>query len=161
MKERFRRWYRHEKESHAKVVESLRTVPDDGRADTRYGQAIDLLDHLVAARWLWLYRFGVAGEVGDVFPAGATLDRVAARLDEVHATWTAWLGEVDDAELERTFTYRALFGGGEYRSTVEDVLVQLFTHSVYHRGQIAQTVRALGGEPARTDFVYWSQEKLA
>ncbi len=160
MKERFRRWYRYEQESHAKVVESLRSVPDESRADTRYGKAIDLLDHLVAARWIWLYRLGAAPELVEPFPTGASLDEVAARLDEAHATWTAWLDELDDEKLASTFTYKALYGDSEFKSTVEDVLVQLFTHSIYHRGQIAQTVRALGGEPARADFIYWSQEKL-
>ena len=32
------------------------------------------------------------------------------------------------------------------------------SHSWYHRGQIATLVRALGAEPAVTDFVFWSRE---
>ncbi|MFL6198680.1 MAG: DinB family protein [Thermoanaerobaculia bacterium] len=44
--------------------------------------------------------------------------------------------------------------------TILYILTQLFGHSWYHRGQIAQLVRALGAEPAVTDFVFWSREAL-
>ncbi len=43
---------------------------------------------------------------------------------------------------------------------VADVLTQLHGHSLYHRGQIASLVRAAGGEPAKTDFIFWSRESV-
>ncbi len=35
-----------------------------------------------------------------------------------------------------------------------DILVHLFTHAHYHRGQIAASVRRAGGKPAATDFIF-------
>ena len=33
---------------------------------------------------------------------------------------------------------------------------QVFSHSTYHRGQIATRIRELGGEPPATDYIYWA-----
>ncbi len=49
----------------------------------------------------------------------------------------------------------------ECTKPVEDILTQLFGHSWYHRGQIAARVRELGGEPAATDFVFFTRELLS
>ena len=36
---------------------------------------------------------------------------------------------------------------------MEDVLLHVVMHSVYHRGQIATEVRAAGHTPAYTDYI--------
>lgn len=40
--------------------------------------------------------------------------------------------------------------------TVGDTAWQVFSHSTYHRGQIATRIRALGGEPPPADYIYWA-----
>lgn len=161
--DRFRRWFEYETDVHGKVVESLRTVPEEKRFQAPYQKAVDLLAHIAAARLLWLYRFGVlesgpdSGE--ELFPRGTALDDVELRLKAMHATWSDYLRGLDDDALEQSFEYRSI-EGNRYRNTVEEILTQLFGHSWYHRGQIASIVRSLGGEPAVTDFVYWSRERV-
>lgn len=71
--------------------------------------------------------------------------------------WSGYFARLNDMELQRAFTYAA-FDGARYRSTVVDALTQLHGHSLYHRGQIASLVRAAGGQPAQTDFIFWSRE---
>ena len=58
------------------------------------------------------------------------------------------------------FDYRSSEGIG-YRNGVEDILTQLFGHSWYHRGQVALLLRAMGCEPAVTDFVFWTRERIS
>jgi len=158
--ERYRRWYEYEQEMHAKTLASLETVPVERRVDAGYQDALDVLAHVAAARHLWLHRFGaVPGGPATIFPKGASPAGVAAMLEDVQASWRGYLGGLDAAEVARTFDYAAL-DGKRWRSRIEDVLTQLFGHSIYHRGQIAALVRALGGSPAVTDFVYWSREAL-
>ena len=62
----------------------------------------------------------------------------------------------DDEELSRVFEYQSV-EGPRFKNSIEELFTQLFGHSSYHRGQIASHVRSLGGEPAVTDFVYWSR----
>ena len=80
-----------------------------------------------------------------------------ADLSAIESRWNEYLGRLTDAELARVFEYRS-FDGGRFRNRVEDVLTQMFGHSLYHRGQIATLVRAAGGVPATTDFVFWARE---
>ena len=73
--------------------------------------------------------------------------------------WTAYLEGLSEAALDRAFEYKSL-DAGWFRSVIGDILTQLFGHSLYHRGQIASLVKAAGGQPAATDFVYWSREPI-
>ena len=160
---RFRRWFDYEKDAHAKVLASLGTVPEDKRGEAAYQQALDLLAHVAAARALWLFRFGVT-ETGpesaeELFPRRRTFADVEAELSSMHERWSDYLMSLDDEALARVFEYRAT-EGERFRSRIEDLLTQLFGHSWYHRGQIASIVRSLGGEPAVTDFVFWSRESI-
>lgn len=161
--DRYRRWFDYERDMHAKVFASLRTIPEDQRADASYQKALDWLAHIAAARSLWLYRFGVAASGPDsdaeLFPKNVPFEDVAAGVDSMHIAWSGFLQTLDDEALARVFEYRAT-EGDNYQNTIEDLLTQLFGHSSYHRGQIASVVRALGGDPAETDFVFWAREKL-
>ena len=161
--DRFSHWFDYETDAHAKVVASLGTVPEDKRGDAAYQKALDLLAHIAAARALWLFRFGVA-ETGpdsaeELFPRGNTLDDVDAQLGSMHERWSEYIQGLDDDEISRIFEYRSI-EGERFQNRIEDLLTQLFGHSWYHRGQIASIVRSLGGEPAVTDFVYWSRESI-
>lgn len=40
-------------------------------------------------------------------------------------------------------------------ATLEETMLQIASHSTYHRGQINTRFRELGGEPASVDFIVW------
>ena len=40
-------------------------------------------------------------------------------------------------------------------STLEETMLQVASHSTYHRGQINSRFRELGGEPAMVDLILW------
>src|SRR5262249_9150676 len=84
--DRYRRWFEYEKDSHAKVLASLEAVPAGLRSSPAFAKAVTLLGHIAAARQLWLFRFGVAGErPSDFFPTGLSLAEVATRIGAVQA----------------------------------------------------------------------------
>jgi uncharacterized damage-inducible protein DinB len=154
------RWFEYERESHAKVVDSLIAVPLEKRSAPEFQKAVDLLAHVITARRMWLYRLGVGGEAPNtLFPANTKLEDLAAELAAVEETWESYLGKIDDAELVRPFEYRSI-DGKQFRNAIHDILTQLFGHSLYHRGQIAALIRSMGCEPAITDFIYWTREPL-
>lgn len=153
----YRQWFEYEKDSHRKVLASLMGVPAASRASAAFQKAADLVAHIVAARMLWLYRFGVAPRgPNDLFPRNVPFDALPSQLQEMESGWDAYLAALDDAEAEREFTYRSLEGEW-FHNRVADILTQLFGHSWYHRGQVAALVRSLGCEPAATDYVFWSR----
>ena len=76
---------------------------------------------------------------------------------------TGWghskFGKLTDETIDQTFEYQSL-DAGRFRNRIEEILTQLYGHSLYHRGQIAILVKQAGGKPAATDFVYWCRESL-
>ncbi len=152
--DRFRRWFEYEQDAHAKVLASFDTVPPDRRDSPEFRKAVSLLAHIVGARRVWLGRMGAAPPFSGLFSEETDVERVAADWREVGELWSRHLATLDDAAIARIFEYQS-FDAGRFRNSVEEILTQLFGHSWYHRGQIATLVRAAGGQPAATDFVYW------
>jgi uncharacterized damage-inducible protein DinB len=160
MPSRYRRWFDYEKDAHERVIASLASVPVEHHDLRAYRKAVDLLGHLAAARHLWLHRLGAAADgPAELFPEGANLPDVTDALRSIQERWSAYLTDLTEVELARVFEYRSI-EGARFRNRVEDILMQLFGHSLYHRGQIATLVRAAGGEPAQTDFVFWTREPI-
>ncbi len=40
-------------------------------------------------------------------------------------------------------------------ATINETMLQVTSHSTYHRGQINSRFREIGGEPAMVDFIFW------
>ena len=157
--DRYRRWFEYEKDSHAKTLDSLNAVPETLRSSEGFRKAVYLLGHIIAARSMWLFRFGSSGKNTELFPRETNLAELPAQLSEMEAIWTRFLEQLNDDALARVFEYRS-YEGAWFRNTIEEILTQLFGHSWYHRGQIAMLLRSIGAEPAVTDFVFWAREPI-
>jgi len=160
MSDRFRNWYDYEKAAHAKVLASLGTVPEGSHGEDAYQQALDLFGHMIAARWFWLYRFGVAPKPENLFPDETDVDDLKHRAEEMYAVWDAYFETLDDDGLAQEFEYRST-EGDRYRNTIEDILKQLSDHSRYHCGQIASRVKVCGRTAASTDYVFFVRELVS
>lgn len=156
--DRFRRWFEFEQDAHARVLASLETVPVQNMDAPAYHESLELFAHMMSARSFWLHRLGVT-ELGpkDLFPNRVTLEELSEMAADTHAAWTDYLERMNDEEIARVVEYKST-EGPVYNNTVEDILTQLFHHSAYHRGQIASRLKALGGDPEPTDFIFWARQ---
>lgn len=157
--ENYRRWFEYEKDSHAKVLASLQAVSVELQSAPQLQKAVDLFAHLIAARNMWLYRLGHGSKPEELFPLNTPLASLTNPLDEMHSAWSAYLKDLTDEQVAHVFEYQS-YEGKRFRNTIEDVLTQLYGHSLYHRGQIAMILRSIGAEPAPTDFIYWTREPV-
>lgn len=160
----FRHLFEYEQASHAKVLAALQAVPEERRGAAEFQKAIDLFAHVIAARRLWLARLGVAplpqSPDGGIEPKGTKLAELPARMAEMHALWARHLAGIRDADVQRSFEYQSI-DAGRFRNTLGEVLTQLHGHSLYHRGQIALCLRALGCAPPITDYIYSARVPVA
>jgi uncharacterized damage-inducible protein DinB len=157
--EKYRRWFEYEQDSNAKVLASLQAVAQPLRANPQFQKAVDLMSHLVAARNMWLHRLGQGTRPADLFPENTSITELPRLVSEMEAAWRSYFANLTDAEIAQQLEYSS-FEGPRFRNTIEDVLTQLYGHSLYHRGQIAMILRSIGAEPAPTDFIYWTREPL-
>lgn len=159
MVDRFARWFSQECDAIDRVLSSLETVPPSHRATPEFGRATTLLAHLVVARSIWLSRFdGSMPSPPPLFPPDETVAQVASNWSTTRQAWQTFLATLTDDRLGHEFNYRSS-DGGTFHNTIEEVMVHLFAHGAYHRGQIAMLVRAAGGEPATTDYIYWCRHR--
>lgn len=157
--DRYRRWFEYECDSNAKVLASMQAVPGELRASEPFQKAVNLMAHLMAARQMWLFRLGVGEKPVELFPPHTDLSELSALVDSMESAWKSYLAQLQDAEIARVFEYQS-YEGERFRNTIDDILTQLFGHSLYHRGQVAMILRSIGAEPAVTDFVYWAREAV-
>jgi uncharacterized damage-inducible protein DinB len=158
MAHRYRRWFQYEQDSYARVLLSMESVPKGMKASPEFQKCLQLIGHMVAARWMWLFRLGgVAEPPAVIHPVNQDFAAVKSDLEKMCAAWSGFLADVNDQDLERVIAYRTT-DGRQFDSMVEDLLIHLYGHSHYHRGQVALLIRNMGGTPAATDFIFWARE---
>ena len=153
--DRFRTWYKHERDCNAKTLAMLNSVPEERRSDPAFQRAIDLMTHLIAARRNWIHRLRYGETPGDWIIPSTRLEQLGNLIKEIEQEWDAYLKELDDADLAREFTWKHP-EGGVWRWNVEELLTQVNGHAWYHRGQIVQLIDSLGGKAVDTDLIFWT-----
>ena len=78
-------------------------------------------------------------------------------LLEQSAIWTTFLHSRTEDDLASGIAYKNL-KGEPFLSPLGEIILHLFNHGTYHRGQLVTMMRALGttGAPA-TDYIVWSR----
>src|SRR5262249_34233824 len=105
--EQYQRWFEYEKDSHRKVLASLESVPADRRVSEPFQKALNLMGHIVAARRMWLHRFGVtAKRPANLFPYDVAQEGLLAELEGMERDWSDYLQRLSGPELGRVFEYR-------------------------------------------------------
>ena len=157
LSDRFRRWYDHERDSNAKCIEMLNSVPAEKQKTEKFQKAVDKMAHLVTARQRWLTRLGYWTEVPSLFPKGTPLADLPAMVAKTEAAWIDYLSKLDEKELNREVQWQAVFDNKYYRWNIEGILTQVNGHAWYHRGQVASLVADLGGKAVDTDYLFFAK----
>lgn len=129
----------------------------DAGADSR---AAELLHHVHSVQRVYLQLF--QGQEVEI-PELASFESPAALMSwgrDCHADLEEFTRDLDPEALTREITFpwaEELVGkfGQVHPTDVRQGLLQLASHSAYHRGQINTRIREIGGEPPLTDFVAW------
>ncbi len=86
-------------------------------------------------------------------------DELSKKLLQLSQQWEDWVRKANEVNINHVFAYqnskKELF-----KQPVYEVLLQLFNHQSYHRGQVVTMFRQLGIDkiPA-TDFIVFSRSK--
>jgi uncharacterized damage-inducible protein DinB len=123
------------------------------KKDERLGE---LLAHLVSAQKLWLNRVlnrEIVVTLWDKLP----IQECISQSTSVTAEWVNLLESYTDKDLDKRIEYMNT-RGEKYVNTLRDIIIHIINHSTYHRAQIAQSIKALGGKPAITDYIVYQRE---
>lgn len=112
---------------------------------------LELFAHVLATEHVWLARLKGAAPHHPTWPA-LTLEQCAALVQTNQRELGAYVAALVPADLSRGVSYTNS-AGQAFTSSVEDILLQVCLHGVYHRGQIAWVLRRGGGVPMPTDYI--------
>ncbi len=119
---------------------------------------LKLMAHIIAAQYLWRARMLAEEAPFAVWP-DLSLQECDQEARKLPGLWRQYLAGASPQSLEVTIPYKNS-KGESYRSAVRDILTHVFTHSAYHRGQIASDMRQAGHVPAYTDFIHGVRQGL-
>ena len=147
---------RHMEWADALVWEAVLGMPQ-ARADERIRE---ILHHLHVVQWAYLQIW--RGEPPNV-PELSSFDDLASIQVWGREYYRQVLGQLkglDAVALERQVHFpwaEQLVErfGSPVPATVAETILQIASHTTYHRGQINTRLRELGGEPPLTDFIAW------
>jgi uncharacterized damage-inducible protein DinB len=116
--------------------------------------------HLLDAESIWWQRLKLQEQVirpSDGYTGDMT--QLAIDLQRQDGQWLDWIKAVSENMLQHEFIYHNS-KKEKFKEPVCQMLLHLFNHSTYHRGQLVTLLRQLGVEkiPA-TDYVLWTRKR--
>ena len=123
------------------------------------GRPLERFAHILFAEEIWLLRITGQDTSSHTTPwPSYSVKDCRNKYTVIGTAWSAYLEAANQAELERIFVYKNTLGK-EGKAKVGDVLIHVFNHSTYHRGQIATAIKQAGGEVPSTDYIAYAMEK--
>lgn len=73
--------------------------------------------------------------------------------------WQEWVEQASQLQMEHEFSYQNS-KKEKFRQPVWQMLLHMFNHGTYHRGQLVTMLRQLGEDKiAQTDYIHYSRNK--
>jgi uncharacterized damage-inducible protein DinB len=152
----FRDLITHMEWADAQVWRSIRAMAGE-RSDERLKY---LLHHIHLVQWVYLQAWRGDPFVVTELSAYPDLPAVEAWARPYYPMAAAFAETVEESKLGQTieFPWSNLIAekfGTIRPATLGESAYQVFSHTTYHRGQVATRVRELAGEPPTVDFLVW------
>jgi uncharacterized damage-inducible protein DinB len=116
--------------------------------------------HLLDAESIWWQRIKLQEKIerpSDGF--NEDMKELSRQLLQQNKQWQAWINNLNENGLQHEFIYMNT-KKERFKQPVFQVLLHLFNHGTYHRGQLVTMLRQLGVEKIpETDFIVWSRKR--
>lgn len=116
--------------------------------------------HMWDAESIWWQRLRLQEQV--IAPSkdfSGTAKELANGLSNQNKLWHEWILGASDASINHVFQYYNS-KKEHFKSPAYQVIIHVFNHGTYHRGQIVNMLRQLGVEKIpQTDFIVWARKK--
>jgi RimJ/RimL family protein N-acetyltransferase/uncharacterized damage-inducible protein DinB len=125
------------------------------RAESAPPTALTLLAHILGAEHIWLTRLKGVAPTQAVWP-DLTIAQCRQLAAENELGYRELIFGLSPASMRRIVEYRNSTGQ-ELQTAVEDILMQVFLHGSYHRGQVAMQLRLAEAVPEGTDYIAFAR----
>jgi uncharacterized damage-inducible protein DinB len=142
------------------VIEALPEEQQKANVKSSFSSLYETVLHLLDADTIWWQRLRLQEKIvrpSDGFDGGFA--DVSKLLQQQNKQWLEWVQNTNELGLQHEFIY--LNSKKErFKQPVYQVLLHLFNHGTYHRGQLVTMLGQLGVEKIPpTDFILWTRKK--
>ena len=118
------------------------------------------LFHMWDAESIWWQRMKLHERIirpSDNF--NSSMKDIANGLLQQNQQWQEWVNTATEPMLDHVFQYYSQ-KKESFKQPIFQMLLHVFNHGTYHRGQLVNMLRQLGIEKIpQTDFIVWSRKK--
>lgn len=114
-----------------------------------------LVSHILAARVVWLERIQEDAHTKAIWEI-QSLEKCIQLNEHINRQYIDFMKSLENKDLYKIVSYKNL-KGDDFSTTLSDILVHVFNHSTYHRGQIANRLKALSLNIQPTDYIVFSR----
>ena len=116
--------------------------------------------HMLDAESIWWQRMKMQEKI--IIPSenfSGSMNELCNQLLQQNKQWQEWVSNANEHALQHEFIYYNS-KRERFKQPVYQMLLHLFNHGTYHRGQIVTMLRQVGVEKIpSTDFIVWSRKK--
>jgi uncharacterized damage-inducible protein DinB len=145
------------------LLDTINQLPEEKHRQTVASSFDSLLKtvlHMWDAEFIWWQRLKLSERIvrpGENFTG--SMKEAAENLLQQDRQWNEWVGNAQEHMLQHVFLYQNT-KKEQFKQPVYQMLLHLFNHNTYHRGQLVTMLRQLGVEKMPpTDFIVWSRRK--
>ncbi len=146
-----------------KILEIILTLPEEKQKQelpSSFKSLYDTVLHMWNAESAWWQRMKLQERIQapSEYFKGSFVE-LSASLAQQNYLWQDWVDQATDAALEHVFQYQNN-KKEQFKQPIFQMLLHVFNHGTYHRGQLINMLRQLGIEKLpQTDFIVWSRKK--
>jgi uncharacterized damage-inducible protein DinB len=118
--------------------------------------ALSLFAHLLATEHMWLCRLQLRSPDMAIWPE-LGLDECERLLEMNFAAYRDYFKNFGPEAFASLTEYQTT-KGVQHQTPASDILVHVFGHGHYHRGQLANSIKRCGGEVLDTDYITFVRE---
>ena len=163
MKEILEQYATYNSWANQRLIDCILPLPEEQRTRqlaSSFSSLHKTLLHLWYTDSIWWQRMKMQEVIVDptVGFKGSTEDASMALIQQDTA-WESWVHHASLAALEHVFHYQNT-KREQFKQPVYQVLMHLFNHGTYHRGQLVTMLHQLNSTKIpSTDFILWSRGK--
>lgn len=130
------------------ILDSLKASANPNKS------AIEKLGHVLLGEKFWLLRILGQAEKTKTsdFWSCETVDDCKRIFNETRSEYENFFAALTEEKLEEKVTYTNS-EGNTYTNSLREIFIHVFFHSVHHRGQILDVIRANDETPPYVDFI--------
>jgi uncharacterized damage-inducible protein DinB len=145
------------------LMETLKKLPEElhqKEIPSSFNSLQKTVVHIWNAESIWWQRMKLQERIvepKDNF--NGNMEDAISGLMHQDKQWNEWVTNAQEHHLDHVFQYQN-FRGEQFKQPLYQMLLHLFNHATYHRGQLVNMLRQLGIEKIpQTDFIVWSRKK--